>query len=215
VNDILPHQSRVEIKILRRVHLDRVNAMEEKGILIISVNSTDGKIDQKKKVLRSNLIIESLITAALFIVLAVVASLPILYSIVITLGFIIATVFSYYMLHDGFWADIAPVKVYSNGVENFSSPLLRLKGISGFIDKSKMESIEVEYFTFTGEMNTKNHDQVMFFKNNKNVALRLKNGKKKPLGRRFSHIVDEMVAQMSKTWNVPVNQKEIKFGRTR
>ncbi len=189
--------------------------MEEKGSLIITVNSTDGKIDQKKKVLRSNLIIESLITVALFVVLAVIADLPIEYSVVITIGFIIATIFSYYMLHDGFWADIAAVKVYSNGVENFSSPLLQLRGINGFIDKSRMESIEVEYYAFTGEMTTKNHDQVMFFKNNKTVSLKLKNGKKKPLGRRFSNIVDEMVDTMSKTWNVPVNQKEIKFGRTR
>lgn len=189
--------------------------MDEKGTLIITVNSTDGKIAQKKKVLRSNLIIESLITAALFVVLAVIASLPIEYALVITGGFIVATIFSYYLLHDGFWADIAAVKVYSNGVENFSSPLLKLRGINGFIDKSRIESIEVEYYVFTGEMTTKNHDQVMFFKNNKNVSLRLKNGKKKPLGRRFSHIVDEMVERMSKAWNVPVNQTERKFGRTR
>ena len=189
--------------------------MDEKGNLLITVNSTDGKIDQKKKVLRSNLIIESLITAALFVVLAVVAELPIAYSLVITVGFIIATIFSYYLLHDGFWADIASVKVYTNGAENFSSPLLRMRGISGFIDKSRIESIEVEYYVFTGEMTPKNHDQVMFFKNNKNVSLRLKNGKKKPLGRRFSHIVDEMVDKMSKAWNVPVNQVGRKFGRTR
>ncbi len=107
------------------------------------------------------------------------------------------------------------MKVYSNGVENFSSPLLRLRGIDGFINKSKIESIEVENYVFIGEMTTKNHDQVMFFKNNKNVTLKLKNGKKKPLGRRFSHIVDEMVERMSKTWNVPVNQTERKFGRAR
>jgi hypothetical protein len=189
--------------------------MDEKGTLIITVNSTDGKIDQKKKVLRSNLIIESLITAALFVVLAFIASLPIEIALVISVGFIVATIFSYYLLHDGFWADIAPIKVYSNGVENFSSPLLKLRGISGFIDKSKMDRIEVEYFTFTGVITSKNHDQVMFFKNNKNVYIVLKNGKKKPLGRRFSHIVDEMVDKMSKTWNVPVNQTERKFGRTR
>jgi hypothetical protein len=189
--------------------------MDEKGTLLITVNSTDGKIDQKKKVLRSNLIIESIITAVLFVVLAVIASLPIEYSLVITFGFIIATIFSYYLLHDGFWADIAPVKVYSNGAENFSSPLLKVRGISGFINKSRIESIEVEYYVFTGEMTPKNHDQVMFFKNNKNVILRLKNGKKKPLGRRFSHIVDEMVDKMSKAWNVPVKQIERKFGRTR
>jgi hypothetical protein len=189
--------------------------MDDKGILLITVNSTDGKIDQKKKVLRSNLIIESLITAALFVVLAVIANLPIEYSLVITLGFIIATIFSYYLLHDGFWADIAAVKVYSNGVENFSSPLLSLRGINGFIDKSRIESIEVEYYTFTGQLTPKNHDQVMFFKNNKNVVLRLKNGKKKPLGRRFSNIVDEMTDRMSKAWNVPVNQKERRFGKTK
>ena len=189
--------------------------MEEKGSLIITVNSTDGKIDQKKKVLRSNLIIESLITVALFVVLAIIAALPIEYALVITLGFIIATVFSYYMLHDSFYADIAAVKVYSNGVENFSSPLLKLRGISGFIDKSRISSIEVEYYTFTGVMDTKNHDQVMYFKNNKMVVLKLTNGKKKPLGRRFSQIVDEMVERMSKTWNVPVNQTERKFGKTK
>jgi hypothetical protein len=195
--------------------LDLGNDMEEKGTLIITVNSTDGKIDQKKKVLRSNLIIESLITVALFFVLAVIAGIAIEYSLVITIGFIIATIFSYYLLHDSFWADIAPVKVYSNGVENFSSPLLKLRGISGFIERSRIESIEVEYYVFTGQMDTKNHDQVMFFKNNKNVILKLKNGRKKPLGRRFSHIVDEMVERMSKAWNVPVNQTERKFGRTR
>ena len=189
--------------------------MEEKGILIITVNSTDGKIDQKKKVLRSNLIIESLITVALFVVLAFIAVLPIEYAGVITVGFIIATIFSYYLLHDGFWADIAPVKVYSNGVENFSSPLLQLRGINGFIDKSRIESIEVEYYVFIGQLNTKNHDQVMFFKNNKNVVLKLKNGKKKPLGRRFSNIVDEMTDRMSKAWGVPVNQTERKFGKVR
>jgi len=189
--------------------------MDEKGTLIITVNSTDGKIDQKKKVLRSNLIIESIITAALFVVLAFIASLPIEVALIITLGFIVATIFSYYLLHDGFWADIAPVKVYTNGVENFSSPLLKIRGINGFIDKSRVDRIEVDYFTFTGEITTKNHDQVMFFKNNKNVYLVLKNGKKKPLGRRFSNIVDEMVDRMSKTWNVPVNQTERKFGRTR
>ena len=189
--------------------------MDEKGTLLITVNSTDGKIDQKKKVLRTNLIIESLITVVLFVVLAFVAALPIGYALVITLGFIIATVFSYYLLHDGFWADIAPVKVYSNGVENVSSPLLRMRGISGFIDKSRIETIEVEQYVFTGVMTPKNHDQVMFFKNNKNVVLRLKNGKKKPLGRRFSNIVDEMVDKMSKAWNVPVNQIERRFGRTR
>ncbi len=189
--------------------------MDEKGSLIITVNSTDGRIDQKKKVLRSNLIIESLITAALFIVLAVIAALPIEYALIITLGFIIATVFSYYALHDSFYADIAAVKVYSNGVENFSSPLLQIRRISGFIDKSRIESIEVEYYTFTGEVTTKNHDQVMFFKNNKNVTLKLKDGRKKPLGRRFSHIVDEMVERMSKAWNVPVNQNERTFGRTK
>jgi hypothetical protein len=189
--------------------------MEEKGTLIITVNPTDGKIDQKKKVLRSNLIIESLITAALFVVLAIISALPIEYALIITVGFIVATIFSYYALHDSFYADIASVKVYSNGVENFSSPLLMLRGISGFIDKSRMASIEVEYYTFTGEMNTKNHDQVMYFKNNKNVYLRLKNGKKKPLGRRFSNIVDEMVDRMSKAWNVPVNQVEQKYTRTR
>jgi hypothetical protein len=189
--------------------------MDDKGTLLITVNSTDGRIDQKKKVLRSNLIIESLITVALFVVLAFVASLPIEYAVIITLGFVVATVFSYYLLHDGFWADIAPVKVYSNGVENFSSPLLKLRGIDGFIDKSRIESIEVEYYEFTGELTTKNHDQVMFFKNNKNVVLKLKNGKKKPLGRRFSNIVDEMTERMSKAWNVPVNQTERKFGKTR
>ncbi|HEY3419678.1 MAG TPA: hypothetical protein VGK23_03920 [Methanomassiliicoccales archaeon] len=189
--------------------------MDEKGPLLITVNSTDGKIDQKKKVLRSNLIIESLITAALFVVLAVIAGLPIEYSLIITLGFIVATVFSYYLLHDGFWADISSVKVYANGAENFSSPLLKLRGINGFIDKSRIESIEVEYYVFTGEITTKNHDQVMFFKNNKNVSLKLKNGRKKPLGRRFSNIVDEMVERMSKAWNVPVNQTERKFGGTR
>jgi cell division protein FtsW (lipid II flippase) len=179
------------------------------------VNSTDGRIDQKKKVLRSNLIIESLITVALFVVLAFIAGLPIEYAVIITLGFVAATIFSYYLLHDGFWADIAPVKVYSNGVENFSSPLLKLRGIDGFIDKSRMESIEVESYEFTGELGPKNHDQVMFFKNNKNVTLKLKNGKKKPLGRRFSNIVDEMTERMSKAWNVPVNQIERKFGKTR
>jgi hypothetical protein len=119
------------------------------------------------------------------------------------------------MLHDGFWADIAAVKVYSNGAENFSSPLLKIRGISGFIEKSRIASIEVEYYTFTGELNDRNHDQVMFFKNNKTVTLKLKNGKKKPLGRRFSNIVDEMVERMSKAWNVPVNQTERKFGKTR
>ncbi len=72
--------------------------MDDKGILIITVNSTDGKIDQKKKVLRSNLIIESLITVALFVVLAIIASLPIEYALIITAGFIIATIFSYYLL---------------------------------------------------------------------------------------------------------------------
>jgi hypothetical protein len=189
--------------------------MDDKGTLLITVNSTDGKIDQKKKVLRSNLIIESLITVALFIVLAFVASLPIEYALVITAGFIIATIFSYYLLHDGFWADIAPVKVYSNGVENFSSPLLQLRGINGFIEKSRIESIEVEQYVFIGEMTPKNHDQVMFFKNNKNVVLKLKNGKKKPLGRRFSNIVDEMTDRMTKAWNVPVNRTDRKFGKTR
>jgi hypothetical protein len=189
--------------------------MEDKGSLIITVNSTDGKIDQKKKVLRSNLIIEMVITAALFIVLGVISSLPIEYALVITLGFVIATVFSYYTLHDSFYADIASVKVYSNGVENFSSPLLKLRRVSGFIEKSRISSIEVEYFTFTGVMTDKNHDQVMYFKNNKMVYLKLTDGRKKQLGRRFSNIVDEMVERMSKTWNVPVNQTERTFGKTR
>jgi hypothetical protein len=189
--------------------------MEEKGSLIITVNSTDGKIDQKKKVLRSNLIIEMVITAALFVVLGVISSLPIEYAIIITLIFVIITVFSYFHMHDSFYADIDPVKVYSNGVENVSSPLLKLRHLSGFIEKSRISSIEVEYYTFTGVLTDKNHDQVMFFKNNKNVDLKLKNGKKKPLGRRFSNLVDEMVVKMSKAWNVPVNQIERKFGKTR
>jgi hypothetical protein len=189
--------------------------MDDKGILIITVNSTDGKIDQKKKVLRTTLIIESAVTAVLFFVLAVVAELPIEFALAITAVFIVATIFSYYLQHDIFWADIAPIKVYSNGVENFSSPLLRMRGISGFIDKSRIESIEVENYVFTGELTPRNHDSVMYFKNNKNVVLKLKNGKKKPLGRRFSNIVDEMTERMNKAWNVPVNKTERKFGRTK
>jgi hypothetical protein len=55
----------------------------------------------------------------------------------------------------------------------------------------------------------------MYFKNNKNVVLRLKGGKKKQLGRRFSNIVDQMTDRMNKAWNVPVNKTERKFGRTK
>jgi hypothetical protein len=189
--------------------------MDDKGILIMTVNPTEGKIDQKKKVLRNNLIIESLITIALFFVLAYVADLPIEIALAIAFVFAIATAFSYYVLHDSFYADIAPVNVYSNGVENFSSPLLRLRGINGFIDKSRIASVEVEQYTFTGELTPRNHDQVMFFKNNKKVVIKLKNGKRRSFGRRFSHIVDEMTDSMKKAWNVPVNLTDRRFGKTR
>jgi hypothetical protein len=175
-----------------------VNKLEEKGILVRSVESTDPKASRKKMVLLLEWISLPLIAIILlWLVLFSEAEGDEYGYVYLILLFGVLPLEAVTMLYvaNQFHAQTEPINIYSNGIEAFPSIFNKMRGVDGFLHKSDLVGIELKDISINAQ-GKRDYDR--------SITLELSNGKRRLIGIRAREVATDAAKTMSLIWMLPI-----------
>jgi len=175
-----------------------VNVLEEKGVLVRTIESTDPMAPRKKLVLLAEWISLPLIAMIMLglLLLTEIESNEYWYVFVIILcGVLPMEAITMLYVANQFHAQTEPINIYSNGVEAYSSIINKLRGVDGFLHKSDLVGIELRDVSVNAQ-GKRDYDR--------SITLELNDGKRRLIGVRAREVATEATRTMSLMWSLPI-----------
>ncbi len=178
---------------------------KDRGTLIEIVESEDSRKTVRERLPWFGLVLMTLVSAFLLIYEAFLPWSYYVILIIVCFSGIAGSILQFLVLRHVFFRTTRPIKIYSNGVEPFPSPFYRLKGLSGFISKDRMDRIEVKVFlaypTQESQRRPGGSDRI---KSDLMIVLHTRDGKYRILGARSRTTAERVARAMQRAWNIPV-----------
>ncbi|HUL39393.1 MAG TPA: hypothetical protein VLU38_03790 [Methanomassiliicoccales archaeon] len=181
--------------------------LEEKGILVRTVESTDPRASSKKMVLLAEWISIPLL-AIILLGLALftdVESNDYWYVLMVLLfGVLPLEAVTMIYVADQYHAQTEPINIYSNGIEAYSSTFNKLRGVDGFLHKSHLVGIELRDVSVNAQ-GKRDYDR--------SITLELSNGRRRLIGVRAREVSAEAARTMSLMWSLPIDDAPLRQRR--
>ncbi len=181
--------------------------MEERGILVSSIGSTDPNASRKRLVLLCEWF-------SLPIVAIVLISLALSSQangedywyvfLVVLLALIPLEIVTMLFVANQFHAYTEPIDIYSNGVEAYPSVFNKIRGVEGFMEKSNLVGIELRDISVS-QQGRRDYDR--------SITLELSNGKRRVIGIRTRDVATEAARTMSLLWMLPIEDVPVRQRR--
>lgn len=172
--------------------------MQERGILVGSVESTDPNASKKKLVLLVEWISLPIVVMILFgLALSSEAGGDENWYVflVVLFGLLPLEVVTMIYVANQFHAHTEPIHIYSDGVDAYSSIINKIRGVDGFIHKSRLVGVELRDMTVNSQ-GKRDYDRA--------ITLELSDGKRRMIGIRSREVAADMARTMSLMWMLPV-----------
>jgi hypothetical protein len=173
-------------------------SLEEKGILVRTIESTDPKASTKRLLLLLEWIslpVIVLVLLGVMLLTDVEADEYWIVLIILLVGVLPLEAVTMLYVANQFHAQTEPINIFSNGVEAYSSVFNKIRGVDGFLDKSDMVGIELRDVTVNGQ-GKRDYDR--------SITLELNGGKRRLIGIRTREVATDAAKTMSLMWALPI-----------
>jgi hypothetical protein len=173
-------------------------SLEEKGILVRTIESTDPKASRKRLFLRLewvSLPAIALVLIGVMLLTDVEGDEYWIVLMVLLVGVLPLEAVTMLYVANQFHAQTEPINIFSNGVEAYSSVFNKIRGGDEFLDKSYLVGIELRDVTVNGQGN-RDYDR--------SITLELSGGKRRLIGIRTREVAADAAKTMSLMWALPI-----------
>jgi hypothetical protein len=144
----------------------------------------------------------ALIILAMFILLVLLSikvgdGIPMAVYDLIIVSFLPMVTLTFLFISDYHNAYTEPIRIYSNGLEAFSSLINKVMGTDGFLTRSMLQGVELRDVSV---------DPNAMTGNDKSIIVELKNGRKRMIGIRSQKVAKEIAMTVSLLWELPVKE---------
>jgi hypothetical protein len=172
--------------------------LDEKGILVRTIESTDPKASLKRLLLLLEWIS---LPAVVLVLLGVMLLTDVevdeywIVLLVLLVGVLPLEAVTMLYVANQFHAQTEPINIFSNGVEAYSSVFNKIRGVDGFLNRSYLVGIELRDVAVNGQGN-RDYDR--------SITLELGGGKRRLIGIRTREVAADAAKTMSLMWALPV-----------
>ncbi|MDD1755318.1 MAG: hypothetical protein LUQ39_00585 [Methanomassiliicoccales archaeon] len=168
----------------------------DKGVLVRAIESTDPMAQRKRMVLLTewvSLPIIAVVFLGLLLYMDMEGNDYFYVVLAVLMGILLMEAFTVLFIANHFHAYTEPIKIYSEGVEAYSSTLNKLRGVDGFLQKSDLLGIELRDVSVNGQ-GQRDYDR--------SITLQLSNGKHRLIGIRNREAAMDAAKTMSLMWEL-------------